>query len=166
MSQDLQAAYEARLKPTDPATGRRRAILITGAASGMGLETARLFSRAGWFVVAIDVNQDSTHDPTTGRTRPGLSSLSTELGGPSNVHTALLSVSDKPAFDSLVDQLETILPAVTNHHEAVLDVVFANAGIGRGGMWSDQPWQQHLDVVNVNFVGVMVTIYCSLRLVK
>ena len=30
--------------------------LITGAASGMGLETARLFSKEGWFVGAVDVN--------------------------------------------------------------------------------------------------------------
>ena len=35
----------------------RKSIFITGAASGMGRETAQLFARNGWFVGAYDVNQ-------------------------------------------------------------------------------------------------------------
>ena len=34
----------------------RKAIFITGAASGMGLETARVFAGHGWFVGGYDVN--------------------------------------------------------------------------------------------------------------
>ena len=34
----------------------RRAIFITGAASGMGRETARLFAARGWFVGAYDID--------------------------------------------------------------------------------------------------------------
>ena len=36
----------------------RKAIFITGAASGMGLETARLFASNGWYVGGVDVNTD------------------------------------------------------------------------------------------------------------
>ena len=42
--------------------------VITGAASGMGLETARLFAGQGWFVGAVDVNT------------AGLDALKAELG--------------------------------------------------------------------------------------
>ena len=34
----------------------RKSIFITGAASGMGLETARLFAGKGWFVGGYDVD--------------------------------------------------------------------------------------------------------------
>ena len=37
------------------ASGPRKAIFITGAASGMGRETARLFAAKGWFVGASDI---------------------------------------------------------------------------------------------------------------
>ena len=35
----------------------RSAIFITGAASGIGKATAKLFSAKGWFVGATDINQ-------------------------------------------------------------------------------------------------------------
>ena len=35
----------------------RKSIFITGAASGMGWETARLFHGKGWFVGGFDVNE-------------------------------------------------------------------------------------------------------------
>ncbi|KAJ3335553.1 hypothetical protein HDU93_005062 [Gonapodya sp. JEL0774] len=131
----------------------------------MGRETARLFSGRGWFVVAVDVNNSNSTDSLTGRLRSGLNDLEAELGS-QNVHTACLDVSHKDEFDALIRELESLLPGKTGSPKAVLDVVFANAGIGRGGMWSEQPWKDHLDVVAVNFVGVMVTIYSSLRLMK
>ena len=46
----------------------RKSIFITGAASGMGRETAKLFAGKGWFVGAYDVNTD------------GLKTLEQEIG--------------------------------------------------------------------------------------
>lgn len=46
----------------------RRSILVTGAASGIGLATARLFAARGWFVGGFDVNEAA------------LAALSAELG--------------------------------------------------------------------------------------
>ncbi|KAJ3341466.1 hypothetical protein HDU93_004867 [Gonapodya sp. JEL0774] len=140
-------------------------VFISGAASGMGLETARLFVHKGWFVVGVDVNESSVTDPATGRVRPGLHDFKDELGQ-DNVHVACVDVSKKEQFDALIDELEVLLPARTRGTKPVLDIVFANAGIGRGGSWPNTPWQNHLDVVAVNFVGVMITIYSSLRLMK
>ncbi|KAI9000102.1 short chain dehydrogenase [Hyaloraphidium curvatum] len=163
----MATTMEDRLQAREPGTGRRRAILVTGAASGMGLEASRLFHSKGWFVVGVDVNlEDQPENPATGYPRRGLRSLEAELGGPSECFVRRLDVSDKAAFDALVDDLEKALPGLTGAGEAKLDVVFANAGIGRGGFWAAQPFQDHLDVVQVNFVGVMVTIYSSLRLMR
>ena len=40
----------------------RQSIFITGAASGMGRETARLFAAQGWFVGGFDVNEAGLSD--------------------------------------------------------------------------------------------------------
>ena len=40
-----------------PANGRK-SIFVTGAASGMGRATAKLFVEKGWFVGAFDVNPE------------------------------------------------------------------------------------------------------------
>ena len=36
----------------------RKSIFVTGAASGMGRETALLFAEKGWFVGGYDVSED------------------------------------------------------------------------------------------------------------
>ncbi len=66
--------------------GDTRAIFITGAASGMGRETARLFHENGWFIGAYDVNED------------GLKTLEQELG-PERCLVRRLDVADKPDYD-------------------------------------------------------------------
>ena len=63
----------------------RQSIFITGAASGMGLETARLFAGKGWFVGGVDVNE------------PGLAALEVELGG-ANCLIQRLDVTDREAY--------------------------------------------------------------------
>ncbi|KAI9023964.1 short-chain dehydrogenase/reductase SDR [Hyaloraphidium curvatum] len=156
-------SWRKRLEPTDE-TGRRRAILITGSASGMGLETARLFHSKGWYIVAVDNNVETTPDVNTKRPRPGLKELEAELK--ERIHTAKLDVADKAGFDALIAELREKLPKECGSEKAKLDLVFANAGIGRGGFWADQPWEDHLAVLNVNFLGVMTAIYCSLPLMR
>ena len=49
-------------------TTDRKSIFVTGAASGMGRSTARLFAERGWWVGGFDVNE------------AGLASLADELG--------------------------------------------------------------------------------------
>ncbi|MBC7102724.1 MAG: SDR family NAD(P)-dependent oxidoreductase [Parvibaculum sp.] len=73
----------------------RKSIFITGAASGMGLETARLFHSRGWFVGGYDVNG------------AGLTELEKELGG-ENCIVAKLDVTDKDAYGS--DKLHWYVP--------------------------------------------------------
>ncbi|MDP6469700.1 MAG: SDR family oxidoreductase [Pseudomonadales bacterium] len=123
----------------------RKSIFITGAASGMGRATAKLFAEKGWYVGGFDVNE------------AGLESLADELGN--RGYADLLDVTDRLAFRS----------AFASHGErtnGTLDVLFNNAGIAEGGMFSDMEFDAIERVVNVNFMGVINGIYEGLPLLK
>ena len=124
----------------------RKSIFITGAASGMGLETARLFHSKGWFVGGYDVNGE------------GLAALEKELGA-DNCVVAKLDVTDKKAYDAAVASFGKAT-------DGKLDLLFNNAGIGRGGLFAEMPFEDIMAVVNVNFVGVLNGIYAALPLLK
>lgn len=131
------------------ASGRangRKSIFITGAASGMGLETARLFAGEGWFVGGVDVND------------AGLARLAAELGA-ENCLVQRLDVTDRAAYRAALDTFA----AATG---GKLDLLYNNAGIGRGGPFADQPWEDVLAVVNVNFIGVLTGIHLAIPLLK
>ncbi len=126
--------------------GDRKSIFITGAASGMGLETARLFSQGGWFVGGYDVNKE------------GLAALEQELGS-DNCVVRLLDVTDRADYEE----------ALAEFAEATggkLDLLFNNAGIGKGGFFDEMPFEDVMDVVNVNFVGVLNGIHLAVDLLK
>src|ERR1700761_2404107 len=63
----------------------RKAIFITGAASGMGRETAKLFAGHGWFIGAYDVNAS------------GLQALEQEIGT-QNCVIRKLDVTDRKDY--------------------------------------------------------------------
>jgi NAD(P)-dependent dehydrogenase (short-subunit alcohol dehydrogenase family) len=124
----------------------RKAIFITGAASGMGLETARLFSKEGWFIGGVDVND------------AGLDALRNELGA-ENCLVEKLDVTDREAYRAVLDRFA----AAT---DGKLDVLFNNAGIGRGGPFIDMPWEDVMAVVNVNLVAVLSGVHLAAPLLK
>ncbi|MDO9223561.1 MAG: SDR family oxidoreductase [Caulobacter sp.] len=124
----------------------RKAIFITGAASGMGLETARLFSKEGWFVGGHDVNA------------AGLEALRAELGA-DNCLVSVLDVTDRESYRAaLADFAEAT--------DGKLDLLFNNAGIGRGGPFADMAWDDVMAVINVNLIGVLSGIHLALPLLK
>jgi NAD(P)-dependent dehydrogenase (short-subunit alcohol dehydrogenase family) len=124
----------------------RKSIFITGAASGMGRETAKLFHDKGWFVGAYDVNTD------------GLATLAQEIGN-DNCITSRLDVTKKEEFDAAVK-------AFGEETDGKMDMLHSNAGIGESGWFEDVPWDAAMRVVNVNFIGVLASIYASLPLLK
>ena len=124
----------------------RKSIFITGAASGMGRETALLFARSGWFVGAYDVNPD------------GLETLRDELGADNGLFETL-DVTDVAAFEGAVDSFG----AAT---DGKCDLLFNNAGIGNTGLFDEQPWDEVMRIVNVNFIGVMIGVRAGIRLLK
>ena len=124
----------------------RKSIFITGAASGMGRETAKLFHSKGWFIGTFDVNLD------------GLKTLEQEIGS-DNCMTRRLDVTDKRDFDAAVAEFG----AETG---GKMDMLFSNAGIGEGGWFEDIPYDAAMRVVNVNLIGVINSIYAALPLLK
>jgi NAD(P)-dependent dehydrogenase (short-subunit alcohol dehydrogenase family) len=124
----------------------RPAIFITGAASGMGRETALLFANEGWFVGGFDVNA------------AGLERLRGELGA-DNCFVRALDVTDREDYRAALD-------AFAAASGGRLDVLFNNAGIGRGGPFADQAFEDVMAVVNVNFVGVLNGIHLAIPLLK
>jgi len=124
----------------------RHAIFITGAASGMGREAAKLFASKGWLVGATDVNVD------------GLKTLQQELGS-ENVWTSKLDVTSKGDFDAAI-------AAFGEKSGGRLDVMFNNAGIGESGWFEDVPYEAAMRVVQINFVGALNGAYASLPLLK
>jgi hypothetical protein len=103
----------------------RKAIFITGAASGMGLETARLFASEGWFVGGHDVNA------------AGLEALRTELGA-DNCLLSVLDVTDREAYRAAGAEI------IATHEE-----VFARADLIVNLSFDtqlDQMWMRHSPV--------------------
>ena len=129
-----------------PKAGDRKSIFITGAASGMGRETARLFARHGWFVGAFDLNQS------------GLDALRQEIGIV-NGSFALLDVTDAAAFAAAIAEFG----AATG---GKLDVLMNNAGIAVEGLFDEISWDDVMKVINVNLIGVMIGIRAGIELLK
>ncbi len=124
----------------------RKSIFITGAASGIGRATAKLFSSKDWFVGAMDVDI------------AGLSTLAQELGN-DNCLTRKLDVTDKKDYEAAIAEFG----AETG---GKMDVLFNNAGIGESGWFEDIPYEATLRLINVNFIGVINGIYSALPLLK
>ena len=112
-----------------------RTAVITGAASGFGLETARIAAREGMNVVMADVQQDA------------LDRAAAEIAGlGAQVLAHRLDVADAAAVDAL--------GAAVSERFGAPHVVFNNAGVGAGGLiWetSAAVWQW---VLGVNVMGV------------
>jgi NAD(P)-dependent dehydrogenase (short-subunit alcohol dehydrogenase family) len=124
----------------------RKSIFITGAASGMGRETARLFRQKGWFVGAYDVHAE------------GLRALEAELG-PDNCLVRRLDVTNKTDYEAAIAEFGTATAGK-------MDLLYNNAGIGVGGYFDEVPFEDSLRVVAVNFVGVLNGIHSAIGLLK
>ena len=124
----------------------RKSIFITGAASGMGRATAVLFAKSGWFVGAFDIDQ------------AGLEVLSKEIGAQNGLF-ATLDVTDAAAF-------EAAMATFGQATGGTLDLMFNNAGIGGGGLLDEQPWDELMRVVNINFIAVMIGVRAAIPLLK
>lgn len=124
----------------------RKAIFITGAASGIGKATASLFVHKGWFV------------GLAGRDRAKLEDLSNRLGRTrSSVH--IMDVTD---FDST----QSALNEFAEHTQGRLDLLLNNAGILKAGHFEDIPLDDHHRIADTNFKGVLNCTHAAFPLLK
>ncbi len=112
-----------------------RTAVITGAASGFGLELCRLAAAQGMSIVMADVQQDA------------LDRAAEEISG---LGAAVLPFR----LDvSKADQVEA-LAAATAERFGVPHLVFNNAGVGAGGLIWENTQQEWEWVIGVNLMGV------------
>ncbi|RJP84209.1 MAG: SDR family oxidoreductase [Desulfobacteraceae bacterium] len=124
----------------------KKSILITGAASGIGRETALFFARKDWFVGIFDVNE------------AGLKTLEAEIGV-SNCFSGFMDVTD-------TENVQTVVNAFTLKTGGKLDVLLNNAGILNFGLFENVGLKHHLQVVDVNLKGCLNCIYACLPYLK
>ena len=108
-----------------------KTILITGASSGIGKETAKKFQANGWNVIATMRNPENE----------------TELNGLENVFVTKLDVLD----------LESINQAITKGIEKFggIEVLLNNAGYGAYGPLESFPRERVLKQFNTNVIGLL-----------
>ena len=124
----------------------RKSIFITGAASGIGAETARYFAKKGWFVGLYDIDE------------AGLAQRASEIGA-ENCISGSLDVRDRAAWAVAIADFST----ATNGQMTTL---FNNAGIGRHGWFEDIAPDQSDAIIDINVKGVINGTYAALPLLK
>ncbi len=106
--------------------------LITGAASGIGLETARRFVQEGAIVAACDYNADA------------LNAAAVEIGEAYHPYTV-----DVSSYENVQETVERIFKELSK-----IDILVNNAGITRDNFLVKMPENDFDAVINVNLKGV------------
>lgn len=125
----------------DPKPSSPRTILITGAGSGIGRETARLFASRGWRVAAVDVNAGA------------LAALVVDAGG--SITPIVGDVSTRAGADAVV-------AAATSMTGGTLDCLFNCAGLLEMGPHHTIPRARIDSLIAVNVNGVLNCIDAAL----
>ncbi|MFM1990821.1 MAG: 2-deoxy-D-gluconate 3-dehydrogenase [Pseudomonadota bacterium] len=115
-----------------------RAVVVTGAARGLGAAIVRAFVDAGARVAAFDRDADA------------LATLSTDRPGAAPALSLAVDVTDHDAVDAALGRAAEVLGG--------LDVLVANAGIGVRGPALDIPVADFDRVIGVNLNGLF---YCN-----
>ncbi|HEX7822022.1 MAG TPA: SDR family oxidoreductase [Sphingobium sp.] len=115
--------------------GGRRAIFVTGAASGIGRACAELFAGHGWFVGLYDINETA------------VATLADALGG-DNTAYGVLDVRDPAAWQSALSDF-------WQQSGGRLDVLLNNAGVLSTGPFEETALQKHDAMVDINVGGMI-----------
>ena len=109
-----------------------KTIVITGASSGIGKETAVLFAEKGWKVAATVRNPEFS-----------------QFAGHKNITTYLLDVKDKNSIESCIGKIISDFGKI--------DVMVNNAGIYTTGPLESAPDKTIEDIIDTNIKGVLYT---------
>lgn len=125
------------------AAGRR--ILITGAASGLGLALARRYAADGWRVLLTDVSADA---------------LATAVAGLAGTDSGTAGTRATPRVHGLVHDVRSdedwaTVRAWCEEHWDGLDVLVNNAGVATGGRFARLPMEDWEWILDINLKGVI-----------
>lgn len=109
----------------------KKTIFITGASSGLGKATAKLFASKGWTVIATMRN-------------PGKEK---ELSQLPNIHLLKLDINNANQIAEIASEAEKISP---------IDVLFNNAAYGLMGAFEATTDEQLVQQINTNFLGTIL----------
>ena len=124
----------------------RPAMLVTGAASGIGRTVARRFADRNWHVGLLDLDAET------------LESVQAEMGlDHTSVHAA--DVSDPAAMEAAVE-------AFGAETDGRLDVLFNSAGVLTVGRFEDLDLEAHRRHFAVNLYGVVVAARSAFPLLR
>jgi NAD(P)-dependent dehydrogenase (short-subunit alcohol dehydrogenase family) len=113
-----------------------KAVLVTGAGSGIGRETALAFAARGARLFLCDVNSAELEETAQVARRSGVA-----------VHTSVVDVSKRDAMEVYASRVHQEIEAV--------DVLVNNAGVGLGGGFLDTSLDDWEWVVSINLWGVV-----------
>lgn len=120
-----------------------KVVLITGGASGIGLETGRRLASMGAHVVLVD-RSDIPADV--------LASLPTSRHGRHRAFSA--DVTDSASLEAVVTEVLS--------EYGCLDIVLANAGIAEAGTVAISDVENLARIVEINLIGVIRTVHATL----
>jgi NAD(P)-dependent dehydrogenase (short-subunit alcohol dehydrogenase family) len=124
----------------------RKSILITGAASGIGRATARLFASKGWYIGALDLNREE------------LEPLEDEIGK----DNCLLLVCDITEAESYREEIEKFVSRTGEK----LHALFNCAGVLWMGKNETIELKNQLKTIDVNLKGAITGINLALPYLK
>jgi NAD(P)-dependent dehydrogenase (short-subunit alcohol dehydrogenase family) len=111
-------------------------ILITGAARGIGAETARRLAQRGHRLALLGLEPDLLEQVAAGH------------------HWAEVDVTDREALDAAIGEAAATIGG--------LDVVMANAGVASAGMFGTSDADEWERVIDINLIGVRRTLHAAL----
>lgn len=123
---------------------KNKVAIITGAAKGIGAETAKIFSKEGAKVVICDLSLDSLSN-----TKESIESEGRE------VLPLKVNVTNKSEVGKMVEEVLT--------HFGRIDILVNNAGITQDALFSTMKEEQFDSVVSVNLKG---TFLCAQAVIK
>lgn len=123
-----------------------KSIFITGAASGVGRETARIFHKQGWQLGLVDVNTQA------------LDELKKELDSDTHWFSSL-NVCDEA-------EVKTALHDFAQHAGGNLDILFNCAGILEVGRFDEIDLARHHLIMDINIKGLLSVTYHALPYLK
>lgn len=110
-----------------------KVVLITGAGSGIGQQTALAFAAENARLILLDISQEGL-EQTAAMIEP-------------DVETHICDVGDFVAMQSLADKVDSRYGAV--------DVLINNAGIGTAGLFLDTTIETWHRTIDINLMGVV-----------